>query len=69
MSDADSLDELADLEAPILGESTLIDAMTLLAEAAGDAAVAEAGAQQVELDPFDVDTVAEENAARASAQV
>jgi hypothetical protein len=42
--------------------------MTLLAEAAGEAAVAEAAAQQVELDPFDVDTVAEENAARASAQ-
>jgi hypothetical protein len=42
--------------------------MTMLAEAAGEAAVAEAAAQQVELDPFDVDNVADEIAVRADAQ-
>jgi hypothetical protein len=65
---AETLDQLAALEAPILGEELLGDAMFALAEEAGTQAVAEAAAQGVELDPFDSELVADEIAVRASAQ-
>jgi hypothetical protein len=68
IAETDSLTALADLEAPVLGEAMLIDAMTELAESAGTAAVGAAAAQGVELDPFDVDTVADEITVRAQAQ-
>jgi hypothetical protein len=51
-----------------MGEAMLIDAMTELAESAGTAAVGEAALKGVELDPFDVDTVADEITVRAQAQ-
>jgi hypothetical protein len=65
---AETLDQLAALEAPVLGEELLGDAMFVLAEDAGTQAVAEAAAQGVELDPFDSELVADEIAVRASAQ-
>jgi hypothetical protein len=68
IAETDSLTALADLEAPVLGDAMLIDAMTALADSAGTAAVGEAAAQGVELDPFDVDTVADEITVRAQAQ-
>jgi hypothetical protein len=68
IAETDSLTTLADLEAPVLGEAMLIDAMTELAQSAGTAAVGEAAAQGVELDPFDIDSVADEITVRAQAQ-
>jgi hypothetical protein len=65
---SETLDQLASLEAPILGEELLGDAMFSMAEEAGGHAVAEAAAQGVELDPFDSELVADEVAIRASAQ-
>jgi hypothetical protein len=56
------------LEAPILGEELLGDAMFSMAEEAGGHAVAEAAAQGVDLDPFDSELVADEVALPASAQ-
>lgn len=56
------------LEAPILGEELLGDAMFAMAEEAGAQAVAEAAAQAVALDPFDSELVADEVAIRACAQ-
>jgi hypothetical protein len=66
---AETLNQLAELEAPILGEELLGDAMFAMAEEAGAQAVAEAGAQGVELDPLDSELVADEVAIRAGAQV
>jgi hypothetical protein len=65
---AETLDQLAALDAPVLGEELLGDAMFTMAEEAGAQAVAEAAAQSVELDPFDSELVADEVAIRASAQ-
>jgi Protein of unknown function (DUF935) len=65
---AESLEELAALEAPVLGEEVLSDAMFALSAEAGAAAVAEAAAQGVELDAFDSELVADEIVIRASAQ-
>jgi hypothetical protein len=45
IAETDSLSAVADLEAPVLGEAMLIDAMTSLAESADTAAVGEAAAQ------------------------
>jgi hypothetical protein len=53
---AETLDQLASLEAPALGEQLMSDAMFALADEAGAAAVAEAAAQGVELDAFDSET-------------
>jgi hypothetical protein len=65
---AETLDQLAALEAPVLGEQLMSDAMFALAETAGAEAVAEAAAQGVDLDPFDSELVADEMVTRASAQ-
>jgi hypothetical protein len=68
IEEAETLDQLASLEAPVLGEELLGDAMFAMAEEAGAQAVAEAAAQSVELDPCDSELVADEIAVRASAQ-
>jgi hypothetical protein len=68
VEEAETLDQLASLEAPVLGQELLGDAMFAMAEEAGAQAVAEAAAQSVELDPFDSELVADEIAVRASAQ-
>jgi hypothetical protein len=65
---AETLDQLAALDAPVLGEQLMSDAMFALAETAGAEAVAEAAAQGVELDPFDSELIADEIVVRASAQ-
>jgi hypothetical protein len=68
IEETDSLAELAALDAPILGESLLVDHMTTLAEQAGAEAVAEAAAQGVTIDEFDIAEMAEEIDIRAGAQ-
>jgi hypothetical protein len=68
IEEADSLAALASIEAPVLGESLLVDAMTALAETAGDEAIAEATAQSVTIEPLDMDELAADISARAAAQ-
>jgi hypothetical protein len=68
IEETETLDQLAALEAPVLGEELLGDAMFAMAEEAGTQAVAEAAAQGVELDAFDSELVADDVAIRASAQ-
>ena len=65
---AETLAQLASLEAPVLGEELLGDAMFALAEEAGAAAVGEAAAQGVELNQFNSELGADEISVRASAQ-
>jgi len=68
IEEAETLDQLASLDAPVIGEQLMSDAMFALAETAGAEAVAEAAAQGVDLDPFDTELVADEIVTRASAQ-
>jgi hypothetical protein len=68
ISAAETLEQLAVIEATAIGEQLMSDAMFAMAEDAGAKAAAEAAAQGAELDPFDSEQVADQIVLHASAQ-